>query len=181
MNKLVLGVQARQTSVQLASRLVPSFDCGAVTTTRRLIWLLLAHRRSLRSPFWSCSAGRTPSHESPQRTCTMTSSQTSEQLLMLWRGDSGLMCCAWAARRPEFGRQSAGAPSPGLQPPCVSTCRHHIHMNATKWLTLTEFVKHLGKTGKCRVDETPKGWFISIIQTDPMAELSTERRVKRDR
>lgn len=59
--------------------------------------------------------------------------------------------------------------------------KHHIHMNATKWLTLTEFVKHLGKTGKCRVDETPKGWFISLIQTDPMAELSTERRLKRDR
>lgn len=59
--------------------------------------------------------------------------------------------------------------------------RHHIHMNATKWLSLTEFVKYLGRTGKCRVDETPKGWFISIIQEDPMAELSTERRVKRDR
>ena len=54
-------------------------------------------------------------------------------------------------------------------------------MNATKWLTLTEFVKHLGKEGKCRVDETPKGWFISLIQADPMAELSAERRVKRDR
>jgi Domain of Kin17 curved DNA-binding protein len=54
-------------------------------------------------------------------------------------------------------------------------------MNATKWLTLTEFVKHLGKEGKCRVDETPKGWFISLIQADPMAELSNERRLKRDR
>ncbi|XP_036146462.1 DNA/RNA-binding protein KIN17-like isoform X3 [Monomorium pharaonis] len=33
----------------------------------------------------------------------------------------------------------------------------HIHMNATKWLTLTAFVKWLGSTGKCIVDETEKG------------------------
>ncbi len=59
--------------------------------------------------------------------------------------------------------------------------RHHIHMNSTKWLTLTEFVKYLGREGFCRVDETPKGWFISIIQDDPMAQLSTKNRLKRDR
>ena len=46
----------------------------------------------------------------------------------------------------------------------ANVCRDHIHMNATKWLTLTEFVQYLGKTGQCRVDETPKGWFISLIQ-----------------
>ena len=44
--------------------------------------------------------------------------------------------------------------------------RNHIHMNATKWLTLTEFVKYLGREGKCKVDETEKGWFIKIVQTD---------------
>jgi DNA/RNA-binding protein KIN17 len=85
----------------------------------------------------------------------------------------------------QISRQSSGharcnAFHRGSQSHC-SQCRHHVHMNATKWLTLTEFVKHLGKEGKCRVDETPKGWFISLIQADPMAELSAERRVKRDR
>eukprot|EP01114_Cavostelium_apophysatum_P020586 TRINITY_DN6945_c0_g1_i2.p1 TRINITY_DN6945_c0_g1~~TRINITY_DN6945_c0_g1_i2.p1 ORF type:complete len:137 (+),score=22.60 TRINITY_DN6945_c0_g1_i2:93-503(+) len=35
--------------------------------------------------------------------------------------------------------------------------RTHIHMNATKWVTLTGFVVYLGKSGKCKVDETPKG------------------------
>lgn len=40
--------------------------------------------------------------------------------------------------------------------------RHHIHMNSTKWATLTEFVKYLGRTGKCKVEET-KGWFITYI------------------
>ena len=54
-------------------------------------------------------------------------------------------------------------------------------MNSTKFHTLTEFVKYLGRTGKCRVDETEKGWFISLIQEDPMEKLSTERRLKRDR
>jgi len=37
-------------------------------------------------------------------------------------------------------------------------------MNSTTFHTLTEFVKYLGRTGKCRVDETEKGWFISLIQ-----------------
>lgn len=40
--------------------------------------------------------------------------------------------------------------------------RGHIHMNATQWLTLTAFVKWLGRTGQCVVDETEKG--LSIIK-----------------
>ncbi len=39
--------------------------------------------------------------------------------------------------------------------------RHHLHMNATKWTTLTGFVQYLGRTGKCVVDETPKGLFLT--------------------
>jgi hypothetical protein len=35
--------------------------------------------------------------------------------------------------------------------------RNHLHMNATKWTSLTEFIKYLGRTGKATVDETPKG------------------------
>lgn len=42
--------------------------------------------------------------------------------------------------------------------------RNHIHMNSTRWLTLTEFVKYLGREGKCKVDETEKGWFITLIR-----------------
>ncbi|KAF5843109.1 splicing factor-like protein [Dunaliella salina] len=57
--------------------------------------------------------------------------------------------------------------------------RHHIHMNATRWLTLTEFVKYLGREGKCKVDETEKGWWITLIQRDPMEEIDEERRLKR--
>ena len=59
--------------------------------------------------------------------------------------------------------------------------RHHIHMNSTKWYTLTEFVQHLSKTGQVRADLTDKGWFISVIQPDPEEKLAEERRHKRDR
>ncbi|XP_074649981.1 DNA/RNA-binding protein KIN17-like [Tubulanus polymorphus] len=45
--------------------------------------------------------------------------------------------------------------------------REHVHMNATKWLTLTEFVQWLGKEGHCTVDETEKGWFVQYIDRDP--------------
>ncbi|GFU68423.1 hypothetical protein TNCV_2983511 [Trichonephila clavipes] len=45
--------------------------------------------------------------------------------------------------------------------------RNHLHMNATQWETLTEFVKWLGREGHCIVDETEKGWFISYIDRDP--------------
>mmetsp|Transcript_20466 Transcript_20466/g.36579 ORF Transcript_20466/g.36579 Transcript_20466/m.36579 type:complete len:433 (-) Transcript_20466:140-1438(-) len=45
--------------------------------------------------------------------------------------------------------------------------RHHIHMNATKWLQLTNFVKHLGREGLCVVEDTPKGWYITYIDRDP--------------
>ena len=44
--------------------------------------------------------------------------------------------------------------------------REHTHMNATQWETLTDFVKHLGREGKCEVDETEKGWFVKYIDRD---------------
>jgi DNA/RNA-binding protein KIN17 len=42
-------------------------------------------------------------------------------------------------------------------------------MNSTRWVTLTEFVKHLGRSGIARVDETEKGWFIAWIDNTPKA------------
>jgi DNA/RNA-binding protein KIN17 len=59
--------------------------------------------------------------------------------------------------------------------------RHHVHMNSTKWLTLTEFVKYLGREGKCKVEDTPKGWYITLIQKDPFEGLEGQKREKRDR
>lgn len=34
-------------------------------------------------------------------------------------------------------------------------------------------------SGKCKVDETPKGWFITLIHRDPKEELSEEKKLKR--
>ncbi|KAK5849055.1 hypothetical protein PBY51_008729 [Eleginops maclovinus] len=45
--------------------------------------------------------------------------------------------------------------------------REHIHMNSTKWETLGEFTKWLGREGFCKVDETPKGWYVQYIDRDP--------------
>lgn len=45
--------------------------------------------------------------------------------------------------------------------------RHHLHMNSTQWETLTDFVKWLGREGKCVVDETEKGWYVQYIDRDP--------------
>eukprot|EP00598_Pedospumella_elongata_P000979 CAMPEP_0184975620 /NCGR_PEP_ID=MMETSP1098-20130426/6823_1 /TAXON_ID=89044 /ORGANISM="Spumella elongata, Strain CCAP 955/1" /LENGTH=445 /DNA_ID=CAMNT_0027498379 /DNA_START=194 /DNA_END=1531 /DNA_ORIENTATION=+ len=71
--------------------------------------------------------------------------------------------------------------------------KHHIHMNATIWTTLTGFCMHLGKESKAIVDETEKGWFIQYIDRDPKVlarqaqneqrqrfELDEEERRKRE-
>ena len=42
-------------------------------------------------------------------------------------------------------------------------------MNATKWPSLTEFAKHLGKEGICRVEENEKGIHIAWIDNSPEA------------
>lgn len=47
--------------------------------------------------------------------------------------------------------------------------RHHLHMNATRWVTLSEFVKHLGREGIAHVEEDEKGWFISWVDNSPAA------------
>lgn len=57
--------------------------------------------------------------------------------------------------------------------------RHHVHMNSTRWATLTEFVKHLGRTGKCKVEETPKGWFITYIDRDSETLFKEKQKNKR--
>jgi DNA/RNA-binding protein KIN17 len=57
--------------------------------------------------------------------------------------------------------------------------RDHTHMNSTKWVTLTGFVTYLGKTGKCKVEETAKGWYVTYIEKDP-EELAKQKKEKMD-
>lgn len=39
-------------------------------------------------------------------------------------------------------------------------------MNATIWHTLGGFVRYLGDSGKCRIDENEKGWHIQYIDKE---------------
>ncbi|KAL4073330.1 domain of Kin17 curved DNA-binding protein-domain-containing protein [Scleroderma yunnanense] len=59
--------------------------------------------------------------------------------------------------------------------------KQHIHMNATRWVTLTEFVKHLGRSGIAHVDETDKGWFVAWIDNSPKALAKQEATLKKER
>lgn len=62
--------------------------------------------------------------------------------------------------------------------------RDHVHMNATQWETLTDFVKWLGREGHCVVDETEKGWYVAYIDRDPETlkrQAAAQRRLKAER
>ncbi|KAF9114549.1 hypothetical protein BGX27_010524 [Mortierella sp. AM989] len=59
--------------------------------------------------------------------------------------------------------------------------RTHLHMNSTKWATLTEFIMHLGKEGIAAVDETPKGWFIQWVDNSPKTLARQEAIAKKER
>jgi DNA/RNA-binding protein KIN17 len=59
--------------------------------------------------------------------------------------------------------------------------KHHLHMNSTRWVSLTEFIKHLGRSGIVRVDETEKGLFISWIDNSPKALAKAEANKKKER
>merc|ERR550514_1062345 len=45
--------------------------------------------------------------------------------------------------------------------------REHQHMNSTIWVTLGNFVQYLGRTGQCKIDKTPKGWYLEWIDRSP--------------
>ena len=59
--------------------------------------------------------------------------------------------------------------------------RDHIHMNATQWETLTDFVKWLGRQGHCIVDETEKGWYVTYIDRDPETIMRQEKLAKKEK
>jgi len=56
--------------------------------------------------------------------------------------------------------------------------KEHVHMNSTKWVTLSEFVKYLGREGICRVEDGERGLMIAWIDNSPDA-LKRQEIVKR--
>ncbi|XP_004344284.1 KIN protein [Capsaspora owczarzaki ATCC 30864] len=59
--------------------------------------------------------------------------------------------------------------------------RHHVHMNATIWETLTDFVMYLGKTNKCNIDHTERGWYIAYIDRSPEALRRAEEAERKEK
>jgi len=59
--------------------------------------------------------------------------------------------------------------------------KNHLHMNSTRWVTLTGFVQHLGRTGVAHVDETEKGWFIAWIDNSPKALAKQQAAASKER
>ena len=47
--------------------------------------------------------------------------------------------------------------------------KSHIHLNSTKWPSLTEYAKFVGREGICRVEEDEKGIHIAWIDNSPEA------------
>mmetsp|Transcript_51413 Transcript_51413/g.103281 ORF Transcript_51413/g.103281 Transcript_51413/m.103281 type:complete len:238 (-) Transcript_51413:20-733(-) len=53
--------------------------------------------------------------------------------------------------------------------------RHHTHMNSTIWVTLSNFVQYLGRTNQCKIDKTPKGWYLQWVDNSPEALLRRQQ------
>lgn len=54
-------------------------------------------------------------------------------------------------------------------------------MNSTQWKSLSQFVAYLGKSGKCRVEDTEKGLFIAWIDNSPETLRRREAVLKKER
>jgi DNA/RNA-binding protein KIN17 len=50
--------------------------------------------------------------------------------------------------------------------------KSHVHMNATMWASLSDFVQYLGKTGKCQVEENERGWYVKYVPRQDAATMA---------
>lgn len=60
-------------------------------------------------------------------------------------------------------------------------CKDHIHMNSTRWVSLSEYAKWLGRSGQCVVDETEEGWYIQYIDRSPEAKESQDKKDRKEK
>eukprot|EP00917_Polyrhabdina_sp_WS-2016_P033018 GHVP01070414.1.p1 GENE.GHVP01070414.1~~GHVP01070414.1.p1 ORF type:complete len:266 (-),score=57.87 GHVP01070414.1:146-943(-) len=61
----------------------------------------------------------------------------------------------------------------------VISDRSHVHMNATVWVTLNEFIHYLERSNRVKCEETAKGWYIEYVDPDAKRrEEDQERKVK---
>jgi DNA/RNA-binding protein KIN17 len=66
--------------------------------------------------------------------------------------------------RRQFGTKRVKANKVYQQ---VIAHKDHVHMNATRWHTLTGFCMWLGKSGICVVDNIDEEWWLTYIDRDP--------------
>ncbi|GAB7342547.1 hypothetical protein MBLNU457_g0725t1 [Dothideomycetes sp. NU457] len=59
--------------------------------------------------------------------------------------------------------------------------KNHVHMNSTKWPSLMEFVKYLGREGICRVEEGERGLEIAWVDDSPEALRRRDAVAKKER
>lgn len=57
--------------------------------------------------------------------------------------------------------------------------REHVHLNGTRWTSLTEFAYDLGKNGLVKVDESDRGVMVTYIDNDPETLRRQELEAKR--
>lgn len=57
--------------------------------------------------------------------------------------------------------------------------REHIHMNGTRWTSLTDFANWLGEQGLVKVDESERGIMVTYIDNDPETLRRKELDAKR--
>ena len=55
--------------------------------------------------------------------------------------------------------------------------KEHVHMNSTKWDSLTSFARYLGQTGKCTVEESERGLMLRWIDPDVKKQQRKERKL----
>mmetsp|Transcript_8076 Transcript_8076/g.29934 ORF Transcript_8076/g.29934 Transcript_8076/m.29934 type:complete len:233 (+) Transcript_8076:268-966(+) len=58
--------------------------------------------------------------------------------------------------------------------------KQHIHMNATRWTTLTEFVRSIASEGICMVEETNKGLFVTYAPESKLSLANTNKRIAQE-
>ncbi|CAF1342668.1 unnamed protein product [Adineta steineri] len=59
--------------------------------------------------------------------------------------------------------------------------REHVHMNATRWVALAGYVRWLGSQGLCEIEETERGWYVTLIDKDADSvrrEMDAEKKEK---
>ena len=59
--------------------------------------------------------------------------------------------------------------------------KEHLHMNSTKWRSLTEFICDLSRKGSIIAEETEKGWYIAWVDRSADAISETEKKRQKEK